>query len=96
MDWEEDEIVGPNVESRETLLELAKMTNNAYLQPNETGWYSLNETAWNAVRLYLLSHSLLDSNMFPPSLILSDGNQKVMGFAARYSPHLIIQPSSFR
>ena len=49
VDWEEDEILGPNVESRETLLELAKMTNNAYLEPNETGWYSLNGT-WNVVR----------------------------------------------
>jgi len=46
VDWEEDEILGPNVESRETLLELAKMTNNAYLEPDETGWYSLNGT-WN-------------------------------------------------
>ena len=50
VDWEEDEIIGPNVESRETLLELAKMTNNAYLEPDETGWYGLNGT-WNVVRL---------------------------------------------
>ena len=50
VDWEEDEILGPNVESRETLLELAKMTNNAYLEPDETGWYSLNGT-WNVVCL---------------------------------------------
>jgi len=46
VDWEEDEMVGPDVESRETLLELAKMTNNAYFEPNETGWYGLNGT-WN-------------------------------------------------
>jgi lipase ATG15 len=51
VDWEEDEIMGPNVESRETLLELAKMTNNAYLEPNETGWYELNGT-WNVVRVF--------------------------------------------
>lgn len=30
--WDEDVTVGPNVEIRETLLELAKMTNNAYVQ----------------------------------------------------------------
>ena len=58
VDWEEDEILGPDVESRETLLELAKMTSNAYLEPDETGWYALNGT-WNVVRrspflLYLI------------------------------------------
>jgi putative lipase involved disintegration of autophagic bodies len=51
VDWEEGGILGPNVESRETLLELAKMTNNAYLEPDETGWCSLNGT-WNVVRLF--------------------------------------------
>ncbi|EIN09963.1 alpha/beta-hydrolase [Punctularia strigosozonata HHB-11173 SS5] len=45
--WEEDEIIGPDVESRETLLLLAKMTNNAYLNPGETGWYDLGE-GWSA------------------------------------------------
>ena len=49
VNWEEDEITGPDVESRETLLELAKMANNAYLEPDEPGWYALNET-WNVVR----------------------------------------------
>ncbi|KAF8802495.1 alpha/beta-hydrolase [Phlegmacium glaucopus] len=44
VDWEEDEIIGPNVESRETLLELARMASNGYLQPNGTGWYNLNGT----------------------------------------------------
>jgi len=44
--WEEDEVDAPDVENRETLLALAKMTNNAYLLPNETGWYDL-EGKWN-------------------------------------------------
>lgn len=39
--WEEDVIVGPDVESRETLLELAKMTNNAYVEPTDAAWYDL-------------------------------------------------------
>ncbi|KAH9928370.1 alpha/beta-hydrolase [Fomitopsis serialis] len=46
LDWDEDEVLGPDVESRETLLELAKMTNNAYLEPGETGWYELGG-GWN-------------------------------------------------
>ena len=49
-DWDEGEIVGPDTESRETLLLLAKMTSNAYLQPDDKGWYSLGEN-WTTVRL---------------------------------------------
>lgn len=41
LDWNEDTVVGPDVESRETLLLLAKMTNNAYLTPKDAGWYDL-------------------------------------------------------
>ncbi|KAG6334638.1 hypothetical protein ID866_4449 [Astraeus odoratus] len=40
--WSSDEILGPDVDSRETLLELAKMTNNAYITPNDTAWYKLS------------------------------------------------------
>ena len=50
MDWDEEEIPGPNIESRETLLTLAKMTSNAYLQPDEEEWYPLGEN-WTTVRL---------------------------------------------
>ena len=49
LEWDIEEIPGPDVEKRETLLELAKMTNNAYLEPEETGWYDIG--SWNSVRL---------------------------------------------
>lgn len=49
LDWEEEEILGPDVERRETLLELAKMTNNAYLEPDDPDWYDL-DGHWNVVR----------------------------------------------
>ncbi|KAF9243379.1 alpha/beta-hydrolase [Melanogaster broomeanus] len=42
--WHEDEIVGPDTDSRETLLELAKMTNNAYITPDDSQWYELTDT----------------------------------------------------
>ncbi|KAF9466596.1 alpha/beta-hydrolase [Collybia nuda] len=45
--WEEKEIISPDVESRETLLELAKMANNAYVQPDDPAWYELGE-GWNS------------------------------------------------
>lgn len=48
VEWDEDEVEGPDVNSRETLLLLAKMTNNAYLSPGEDGWYDLGGQ-WNVV-----------------------------------------------
>lgn len=48
LDWDEDDIIGPDVESREAILDLAKMTNNAYVQPDEPGWYDLG-SQWNVV-----------------------------------------------
>ena len=53
LDWFPDEIEGPDVEARETLLELAKMTNNAYVEPDDPAWYDL-EGRWNVVRAILL------------------------------------------
>lgn len=47
--WDEDEIVGPDVNDRNTLLTLAKMTSNAYFNgPSEKGWYDLGQE-WNNV-----------------------------------------------
>jgi lipase ATG15 len=46
--WEGVEVIGPDVESRETLLELAKMTHNAYLEVNDTRWYNLGGN-WTSV-----------------------------------------------
>ena len=45
--WKERDVVGPNVRDRETLLTLAKMTNNAYNQPADKAWYELD--SWNSV-----------------------------------------------
>ncbi|RDB26120.1 putative lipase ATG15 [Hypsizygus marmoreus] len=46
LDWDEDEVISPDVESRQTLLELAKMTNNAYVWPDDGAWYDLGGR-WN-------------------------------------------------
>lgn len=49
--WEEDEVEAPDVESRETLLVLAKMTSNAYYDgPEEAGWYDLGGN-WTQVSI---------------------------------------------
>ncbi|KAJ2917382.1 hypothetical protein MD484_g2965, partial [Candolleomyces efflorescens] len=44
--WEPDEVPGPDVDKRETLLLLAKMSNNAYVEPGDPYWYDLGEK-WN-------------------------------------------------
>ncbi|KAI0319512.1 Alpha/Beta hydrolase protein [Amylostereum chailletii] len=42
LDWDEDQVPGPDVELRDNLLTLAKMTGNAYWEtPGEGGWYDL-------------------------------------------------------
>lgn len=49
--WDEDEVDGPNVEDRETLLLLAEMTYNAYVEPADPDWYD-HEDDWPDVRFY--------------------------------------------
>jgi hypothetical protein len=56
--WVEDEVLGPDVEKRAVLLELAKMTNNAYLMPGEEGWYDLGDE-WSPVSDILVVFKLV-------------------------------------
>ena len=39
--WIESEVNAPDVENRATLLQLAQMTNNAYYNTSDKGWYAL-------------------------------------------------------
>lgn len=55
LDWDETDVVGPNVHDRETLQMLGKMTNNAYSQPGDKDWYDLGPE-WNSVRCLLAEH----------------------------------------
>jgi lipase ATG15 len=47
--WKDLDVVGPNVEKRETLLQLAKMTYNSYIQPSDKDWYEIG-VGWDTVR----------------------------------------------
>jgi lipase ATG15 len=51
LDWRDDEVQGPDVDSRETVLTLAKMTYDAYLEPSDREWYELGSD-WNYVRTF--------------------------------------------
>lgn len=85
LDWDEEEIIGPDVENRETLLVLAKMTSNAYLQPDDEGWYPLGEN-WTTVRLRHALRTL--NNSFVPTCraMTLVGNPMRMASVAMCSP----------
>lgn len=90
VEWGEDEVTAPDVGSRQTLLELAKMTNNAYLEPGEVGWYDLNGQ-WNVVCLFCRFLSLLKCNI-RPSLILLAGSPIRTGLGDMSLPPRTIPP----
>lgn len=49
VEWEEVELIGPDIEDKHTLGQLARMTGNAYALPGEKSWYDIDD-AWNTVR----------------------------------------------
>lgn len=58
LDWDENEVVVPDLTDRNTVLELAKLAGNAYQLHGAKNWYDVDEK-WNAVRL---SMPLLNSS----------------------------------
>lgn len=40
--WHPEEVLSPDVTDRETLLSLAKMSNNAYNAGPDAGWYNVD------------------------------------------------------
>lgn len=57
LEWDPVEVLGPDVEDRHTLSQLARMSGNAYALPGQKNWYEV-DMAWNKVGLsrYLGSH----------------------------------------
>jgi putative lipase involved disintegration of autophagic bodies len=49
LDWDENEVVVPDLTDRGTVLELAKLAGNAYQLHGRKNWYDVDEK-WNAVR----------------------------------------------
>lgn len=49
IEWEDVEVEVPDVTDRETLRTLAKMASNAYITPESSEWWGLDE--WNSVSL---------------------------------------------
>jgi lipase ATG15 len=50
VEWDQKEAMGPDIEDRHTLSQLARMSGNAYALPDQSNWYEI-DPAWNMVRL---------------------------------------------
>ena len=91
--WDGEVVEGPDTEDRETLLTLAKMTYNAYIEPKDDDWYDLDKN-WEPVGITFWSIlTLLDKAC---RNILLVGNQTMTAFVDMYSQHQTIQLSSSR
>lgn len=95
LDWRVDEIPGPDVSKRETLLLLAKMTSNAYIEPNTDGWYNLTDE-WDIVRASSLLSSLLSQLIcepMRPSTRRLDGSRTTTASEGTFLRQTITAPS---
>jgi hypothetical protein len=52
VEWEAVETLGPDIEDRHTLAQLARMTGNAYALPGQKNWYDIDPN-WNNVCIVL-------------------------------------------
>ncbi|KAF7363580.1 putative lipase ATG15 [Mycena sanguinolenta] len=46
LEWDPQEVLGPDIEDRHTLAQLSRMAGNAYARPGQKNWYEVDE-AWN-------------------------------------------------
>lgn len=53
IEWEEVEMIGPDIEDKHTLAQLARMSGNAYALPGQKSWYDV-DNVWNTVREFIL------------------------------------------
>lgn len=53
--WDPIEVLGPDVEDKHTLSQLARISGNAYALPGQNNWYDV-DSAWNIVSRRYLWH----------------------------------------
>lgn len=49
VEWDPQEVLGPDIEDLHTLAQLARMSGNAYAVPGKKNWYEI-DSVWNTVR----------------------------------------------
>jgi hypothetical protein len=57
--WDPTEVLGPDIEDRHTLSQLARISGNAYALPGQSNWYDI-DAAWNVVSRHCLDHLQLN------------------------------------
>jgi hypothetical protein len=98
LDWEQDDIMGPDVSKRETLLLLAKMTSNAYVEPDTDWWYNLTDE-WGIVRSHIVFFEwcfcMLTRGPDVRSTLRLGGSRMMMVSEGTYSRQMTTALSSF-
>jgi hypothetical protein len=74
LEWEEKEIPSPDFSDRLTVLELAKLTGNAYAQPGSKDWYSIDDR-WNRSTPFGWEH---EDNGFRGNIFVANDNSTVV------------------
>ena len=69
-EWDPIELLGPDVEDRHTLSQLARISGNAYALPGQKNWYDI-DSAWNVVSRHCFSAPMF--NHACPRAFLSAG-----------------------
>jgi lipase ATG15 len=82
-EWKVEPITAPDISDPDTVLELAKMTNNAYVKEDDKDWYDL-EGDWS-VSTYSVHYLCMRLNPTVISMSLSDLNQTRMALEATSS-----------
>lgn len=95
VEWDQSEVLGPDVEDKHTLSQLARMTANAYALPGQKNWHDIDPN-WNTVRhlpvlIMLLSLADCTDRAFP--LV---GKMPQTVFAVTSSFHRQPRPLSWR
>jgi lipase ATG15 len=57
--WDRIEVLGPDIEDRHTLSQLARISGNAYALPGQKNWYDI-DSAWNVVSRHCPRHPQLN------------------------------------
>lgn len=70
VEWEETEILAPDIQDLHTIGQLARMTGNAYALPGHSNWYDI-DLEWNTVSIELFGDSCSTLLMFSCSVHLS-------------------------
>lgn len=58
LDWRDDEVDGPDVSTKDALLQFAHMAFNAYYPDNTTEWYDVSDRGWDKVRSSCIAPSV--------------------------------------